>query len=562
MCGSSRRASRYVGRADLEHTDVTLRVRLGTGSQVLTLHDRVLYVTSVTGGKSGITIGSDAATSTGVTGLSILGIALLLGIGGDVLLHGTAWGLNFAVWVATLIAQAAALGRDHTPERSRRGRWLLLLALGFALCLAWRDNTFLLTLDVLAVMAALALPLLRAWDVRMVTARMMDFAAALATTLAHLAFGSLFLLSQDVRWNDLRREETSRRIGGVLAGLLLAVPILIVFGSLFASADPVFGGLVEDLLAWNPFGPTFSHILVAGLLASVAAGFLRSQLLSRRLWAPGAAREPRPSAGIVTLGIALSALILVFVLFVAVQARYLFAGGAYVRVATGLTLAEYARQGFFELVAAAALTVPVLYGAEWLLDSTDPKAVRSFRALGVVQMLLVGLVVLSALQRMRLYTAAYGLTEDRLFGAVFMLWIAFVLVWFGLTVLRGRRERFAFGAVVTGFATLGALNLMNPDGVVVRVNVGRTPAAGRFDGGYLATLSADAVPALVARLASLPAEQRCDVARRLAQRGDRDAVRDWRSWSVARHRAQRALRRLDLVRLRCSGSARASASAG
>ncbi|MDO8666129.1 MAG: DUF4173 domain-containing protein, partial [Gemmatimonadales bacterium] len=361
---------------------------------------------------------------------------------------------------------------------------------------------------------------------------------------------------RDVRWNDRRREETSRRIGGVLAGLLLALPILIVFGSLFASADPVFGGLVEDLFAWN-VGPTVSHVLVAGLLASVAAGFLRSQLLSRRLWASDAAPWPRPSVGIVTLGIALSALILVFVLFVAVQARYLFAGGAYVRVATGLTLAEYARQGFFELVAAAALTVPVLYGAEWLLGSTDPKAVRSFRALGVVQLLLVGLVVLSALQRMRLYTAAYGLTEDRLFGAVFMLWIAFVLVWFGLTVLRGRRERFAFGAVVTGFATLGALNLMNPDGVVVRVNVGRASAAGRLDGAYLASLSADAVPALVERLASLPVEQRCDVARRLAQRGDRDAAQDWRSWSVTRHRAQRALRRLDLVRLRCSGSASA-----
>jgi hypothetical protein len=73
-----------------------------------------------------------------------------------------------------------------------------------------------------------------------------------------------------------------------------------------------------------------------------------------------------------------------------------------------------------------------------------------------------------------------------------------------------------------------------------------------FDGTYVAGLSADAMPALVARLSALPNGPRCDVVSHLTKRGDKDVVRDWRNWSVARHRAVVALRRVDLTGLGCS----------
>ena len=63
----------------------------------------------------------------------------------------------------------------------------------------------------------------------------------------------------------------------------------------------------------------------------------------------------------------------------------------------------------------------------------------------------------SALERMRLYQRAYGLTELRLYSTAFMLWLAAVCCWFLVTVLRGRRSGFAIGAVVTALATVVAL---------------------------------------------------------------------------------------------------------
>ena len=54
-----------------------------------------------------------------------------------------------------------------------------------------------------------------------------------------------------------------------------------------------------------------------------------------------------------TTATVLAALDLLFLLFVALQARWLFGGAGVIEATTGLTVSEYARRGFFELVTAA-----------------------------------------------------------------------------------------------------------------------------------------------------------------------------------------------------------------
>ncbi|HYJ78531.1 MAG TPA: DUF4173 domain-containing protein, partial [Longimicrobiaceae bacterium] len=160
--------------------------------------------------------------------------------------------------------------------------------------------------------------------------------------------------------------------------------------------------------------------------------------------------------------------------------------------------------------------------------------------------------IASALHRMRLYQAAYGLTELRLYTTAFMLWLSAVFAWLAVTVLRGRRERFAFGAVVAALEALVVLHAVNPDALIVRVNTGRADAAVRFDARYAASLSADAVPALLAALPRLPAADRCLAAERLRARWDGEGE-SWRAWSLGRGRALRtvAARDAELRALAC-----------
>src|SRR5207248_1869926 len=78
--------------------------------------------------------------------------------------------------------------------------------------------------------------------------------------------------------------------------------------------------------------------------------------------------------------------------------------------AGGVTYAEYARRGFFELVTASALVLPLLTGADWLLRNEPAAHQRTFRQLAIVLLLLLAAVMASALERMRLYVSAYGLS--------------------------------------------------------------------------------------------------------------------------------------------------------
>ena len=75
-----------------------------------------------------------------------------------------------------------------------------------------------------------------------------------------------------------------------------------------------------------------------------------------------------------------------------------------------------------------------------------------FRGLAALQVALVFIIAASAFHRMKLYRDEYGLTQLRFYTTAFMIWLAVLLFWFVCTVLTGRRQRFAIGALATGVA--------------------------------------------------------------------------------------------------------------
>src|SRR2546423_1508317 len=103
----------------------------------------------------------------------------------------------------------------------------------------------------------------------------------------------------------------------------------------------------------------------------------------------GARPTSRFALGVVEVGVVLGLLDALFLGFVCVQVRYLFGSAAWVAATGGLTYAEYARRGFFELSWATALALPLLLALHWLLRADDRLALRVFRALALVQLALL-----------------------------------------------------------------------------------------------------------------------------------------------------------------------------
>lgn len=471
-------------------------------------------------------------------GLALVGAGTLLGGLADALLRATPLGLNVFLWVLAFAAVATALaGREGADPGGGRA-WLVLPLVLFGGLLAWRDSHWLAALNLLAVGAAVSLAVVRTAGFRLWAAGVVEYGAAAFEAAWAAIAGAASTLFDEIAWKELPRGSGSRRVAEVGRGLAIAVPLLVVFGGLFVAADAVFEDLVRGL-APSDAGTLFGHVLVTALCGWLTIGVLRRMLLPEEEPAPFEETRPRRlGIGSLELGVALGLLDVLFLAFVLVQLRYLFGGDERVESQTGLTYAEYARQGFFELVVVAALALPVLLIADWALRRERRRDDWILRALGAVLLLLLLVVMASALQRMRLYQRAYGLTELRVYATAFMVWLAAVVAWAGMTVLRGRRRRFAFGALVAGFASIVALNALNPDALIARTNVDRAGSGAEIDFRYLGGLSDDAVPALVAALPELDSGVRRRLAQNLLARRSED---DWRTWNWSRSRADALL---------------------
>lgn len=218
--------------------------------------------------------------------------------------------------------------------------------------------------------------------------------------------------------------------------------------------------------------------------------------------------------GTVEVVLLLGLLDLLFISFVSFQIPYLFGGLDIVRATPDFKLSEYARRGFGELVFASALVLPILLASHWLIrDTVKSSAHTIFRILAGIQIVLLFVIMASAVQRLVILAgeSGYGLTAVRFYPMVFMTWLAVVFVWFGLTVLRGARGRFAWGALWAAVVVLGATNLLNPDAFIASTNIGLMRQGRDFDVYYNTSLSADAVPTILAAMPEMPVDDRCEV---------------------------------------------------
>jgi hypothetical protein len=350
------------------------------------------------------------------------------------------------------------------------------------------------------------------------------------------------LVLRDADWEHAD-ERYRRPIRAAVVGTFLAIPPVFVVGGLLAQADPLFG---DFLTSWRRLGlqELAGHLVLAGAIAWPAAGWLRGLVVSpRAVFAP--VRSDAARIDFLGVAPALYAVVGLVAAYLGLQARALFGGAAYVEATSGVTYAEYARRGFFELVAVTAIALLLLLIADWALDRRQPLATRRFQSAGWVLLLLLGVLMASALQRMWLYVSYYGLSDTRLYATAGMAWLGAALAWFGWTILRGRRARFGVGLLILSAGWVAGLNLADPARVVVEVNLGRALAGKAFDVPYHTSLSLDAVPSLLTAAELLPEEECRGIITALASRGASVAAAgaDWRSWTVPRSRAAHLLAR-------------------
>ncbi len=488
----------------------------------------------------------------------LLAGGLALGLLAELVLDGPAYGLNIVILVAATLAAGWLLRRrDRAPDPL--DAWLPVTALVLAGFVAVRGDPFLAVLDTVGALAFLGASLV-AFSGLAVTRRSASTIAAMGAWMLEATVAGPPRAAVAAR---PAHEGAPSRIPARLAplgrGLLLGIPLALIFAVLFASADPIFRRGLDELLGIRiDLGSLGGRMLFTFACAWLAVGVLSVSAL-------GIAAVERSSLGaaartgvVVPTGLGVTEALVVLVTidlvvgaFVGLQVAYLF-GGLDTLAAAGLTYSDYARRGFFELVAAACLAGAVVVA----LETTVASRTRSYRAGLLALLALTAVVLVSAALRLRLYQDAYGWTELRLYVLTTIGVLAAALIVMAALVVLGRMRWLGHGLAVIGVVALVGLNVLAPAAFVAERNVARVidpslvPPDGHagLDASYLGILPDDAVPILVEALPALPPAERLQVrlllGERRAELASDPAFTGLAAWNLGRERAKAALAEL------------------
>lgn len=283
----------------------------------------------------------------------------------------------------------------------------------------------------------------------------------------------------------LGNSKRGRNLLIVIAGLCASSPFVLILLFLLSGADAVFAKMVTSLF-WDFFN--FGTVLGILFQTMFAAVVLYCILCSRYKKVLSEETKDRRNGNPLIAVSFLSVIVLLYLLFCAIQIFYLFLRQG--TLPQSMTYAEYAHQGFFQLVFVVFFNV--------VLVLCCLKFFRQHRVLKWTLAVISGctcIMIASAACRMILYVSCYHLTFLRLLVLWFLAMVAVLMAGIFRLIFKEDFPLFRYSLVVisvfyTGFA------LARPDAVIARYNLTVGSELNYHDLQYLYSLSADAAPEL------------------------------------------------------------------
>lgn len=448
-------------------------------------------------------------------------------------------GVNWLLWTAAAVAglQLAAQRNDSVRAGNSFLRFAPICIAGAATVNASEQLFVLIALSIIFYLAVQMLVTTRE-STRAITMRLVAFAPPVA-----LGKAALHATRRAVEATQLIR---STRARAWVRGLVISVPVLVVFSLLLANADPVFAAMRDAidqrLVQWDQ-APRLIFFAVLLVIVLGAYSYAQGDEPTPHTATIGAPARWFGSTERLMLFSGVAALLW---LFVALQLSYLF-GNQPQLPNSGLTFAEHARRGFGELsVVASASALLIIVSQRYGIDGGHP---RVLRILTFAVMEAVLLVLVSAFRRVLLYEAAYGFTTDRLYAQVYMVAVAIGLVLLAIEVIgEFDLDRLFRRSVAAATVLFAGLLYWNHEGWIARKNMDRLATNGQLDVAYLVNhLSPRAIPTIVQRLPSVPEPMRSELLGALGERHSKlvdGGPRRWMEWNVADTRAREAFQLL------------------
>ena len=473
-------------------------------------------------------------------------LSLIAGTVFDYLFFGKAIGVSYPLFVAVFYCVFWVASHKRVSFQIDFGWFLFIPILLLSAAFAIHSNPVLLALNFLLIPPLLLLQttlLVYRYEWSSVQCVLRFLGRLLRQIFGNTPKVFLEVISL-AKVTDRIASEKRKTFKNICIGLVISTPVLITVIALLAEADTVFQNVIAHLLKpIESIGsiPFAEHVAVIGIITVLLFGYFAVVLTAKGQGVSAPAEKYTWSWDAIIVTTVLVMMNAVYILFCVIQFTYLFGGEATIRSIPDYTYAEYARQGFAELILVTVINLSILLiGLHF--TKNGGKLDHVVRALRCLLILCTVIILYSAHLRLKLYEEAYGYTYARIFAHTF---IGLLFVLFMLTLYKfWRRElplvkAFAIAALLT-YTTL---NYVSVDTIIARKNIDRYVKTGEIDLEYFQELSYDAIPELT-RLSShddddTAAKEMAEVLR--DKRTELSSESPWQSYNFSKARAKRIL---------------------
>ena len=252
-----------------------------------------------------------------------------------------------------------------------------------------------------------------------------------------------------------------------LIGIAIAIPFLVVIIPLLIQSDAAFEGLVDKIIK------NIGIYLLELAIAVVATPFLFSYLFNRKN-AGNIAEPSGKSARVFIPTISISFLSVISVTYIV----YLFSQLAYFFSAFKGILPEdyhytasvFARRGFYEMFAVCVINVAIISAVGILTKREKGRLSPVIKALSCFISLFSVLLVVIAMQKMRLNISIYGLSVNRVLVCTLMIMLLLMIAFFILHIFAPKIS-YMQPIIIICSALFVALSFANIDALCADYNI-------------------------------------------------------------------------------------------
>lgn len=425
----------------------------------------------------------------------IFGYSFFLGILFDKFFYQQALGASFPIYVSLIFLGYLIL--SPLNQTKYNSGTMIMAAVGIALSSMayFRADLSITLINVVISILIMLLAVMSSVGLKLNKYRLKEYFLSLFIPLEFITTYMRFLSDFS---SHMTYFKNNKLVSQIFRGILITVPVVSILALLLSSADMVFDKYLRDIVYIDVTLDTIIEIFIALSMTSIFMGafyFLftkKDYLLTTK---PTVSNKTGKEMSLVEIFILLGSINMLFVLFILVQITYLFGGQNNILTAEGLTYAEYARKGFFELIAVALISYLIIWKADSEVFKTYDNKPATYKVLTGMLVLFVQMIMFSAFRRLMLYEDAFGFTTLRLYSHFFTAWlgVVFVMLFYKIMV-DNRNEAFLFRTAIVSLVFLFMLNFINPDRFIAQKNIDRYFATDKIDMEYLAGLSDDAAP--------------------------------------------------------------------